>query len=46
MIAIVRDEGHTKMQSGRGNPRNDNLLSILKAIGEDTGVRVEVRVAA
>lgn len=35
-----------RMLSESGNPRTDNLLAILKAIGESTNVRIEVRAVA
>ena len=35
-----------RMLGGNGNPRADNLLAILKAIGEGTGISITVRAAA
>ena len=35
-----------RMLCGNGNPRAENLLAILKAIGEATGVRITVHAEA
>jgi DNA-binding phage protein len=42
----VRKTSLMRMLSANGNPRAENLLAILKAIGESTGVRVTVRAEA
>ncbi len=42
----VRKTSLMRMLSANGNPRAENLLAILKAIGESTGVRVTVHAEA